>query len=102
MTTYKISVQTGGHENSDTRANVYVKLFGEYGNSDQLHLRQSETKRKKFQQDQVDLFTYQNEPWLGKVPISCYVPVCRAVEYFLLLATAGLFFRLNSSYAVKS
>ena len=44
-----------------------MKLFGEYGNSDQFQLRQSETKRKKFQPGQVDLFTFRSQPWLGKL-----------------------------------
>ena len=60
-------METGDFPNADTRANVYLKLFGEYGNSDQLQLRQSETKRKKFQPGQVDLFTFREQPWLGKL-----------------------------------
>ena len=67
VTTYKISVETGDLPECDTKANVSVKLFGEYGNSDQLQLRQSETKRKKFQVNQVDLFTFREQPWLGKL-----------------------------------
>ena len=67
MTTYKISVETGDFPDADTRANVSIKLFGEYGNSDQLQFQKSETKRKKFQANQVDLFTFRNQPWLGKL-----------------------------------
>ncbi|XP_065653209.1 utrophin-like isoform X2 [Hydra vulgaris] len=67
VTTYKISVETGNFPDADTRANVSIKLFGEYGNSDQLQLQKSETKRKKFQINQVDLFTFRNQPWLGKL-----------------------------------
>ncbi|XP_057306952.1 utrophin-like isoform X3 [Hydractinia symbiolongicarpus] len=67
VTTYKISVETGDLADAETRSNVHIKLFGEYGNSDQLQLRQSETKRKKFQPGQVDLFTFKNQPWLGKL-----------------------------------
>lgn len=66
-TVYKISIETGDVTDADTRATVSVKLFGEYGNSDQLQLRQSETKRKKFQRGQVDLFTFNDQPWLGKL-----------------------------------
>ena len=46
---------------------MYIKLFGEYGNSEQLALRQSETKRKKFLPGQVDVFTFRDQPWLGKL-----------------------------------
>lgn len=67
MTSYKISIQTGDLTDSDTRANVFVKLFGEYGNSESLQLQKSETKRKKFQSGQVDLFTFRDQPWLGKL-----------------------------------
>lgn len=67
VTTYKVSIMTGELPDADTRANVHVKLFGEYGNSDKLQLRQSETRRKKFQPGQVDLFTFQEQPWLGKL-----------------------------------
>ena len=67
VTSYKVSIETGDLPDAETRANVYIKLFGEYGNSDQLNLKQSETKRKKFQQGQVDLFTFKNQPWLGKL-----------------------------------
>ena len=66
-TTYKISVYTADVAEGDTRANVYIKLFGEYGNSEQLALRQSETKRKKFLPGQVDVFTFRDQPWLGKL-----------------------------------
>ena len=32
-----------------------------------MQLRQSETKRKKFQVNQVDLFTFREQPWLWKL-----------------------------------
>ena len=67
VTTYKISVYTADVPDADTRSNVYIKLFGEYGNSEQLALRQSETKRKKFLPGQVDVFTFRDQPWLGKL-----------------------------------
>ncbi|XP_065057528.1 dystrophin-like isoform X3 [Rhopilema esculentum] len=66
-TTYKLSVYTADVPEGDTRANVYIKLFGEYGNSEQFALRQSETKRKKFLPGQVDVFTFRDQPWLGKL-----------------------------------
>ena len=66
-TTYKISVYTADVPEADTRANVYIKLFGEYGNSEQFALRQSETKRKKFLPGQVDVFTFREQQWLGKL-----------------------------------
>lgn len=67
MTSYKISVYTADIADADTKSNVYIKLFGEYGNSEQLPLRQSETKRKKFLPGQVDVFTFRDQPWLGKL-----------------------------------
>ena len=67
VTTYKISVYTEDVPDADTRANVNIKLFGEFGNSEQLGLRQSETKRKKFLPGQVDVFTFRDQPWLGKL-----------------------------------
>lgn len=66
-TTYKISVYTADVPEADTKANVFIKLFGEHGNSEQLALRQSETKRKKFLPGQVDVFTFREQPWLGKL-----------------------------------
>lgn len=39
-----------------TDANVYVKLFGELGDSGDVHLRQSVTNKSPFQNNQTDVF----------------------------------------------
>ncbi len=51
---YKICVYTGDDKDAGTKANVYIKLFGAKGRTDQLHLRKSETNDVQFQPGQVD------------------------------------------------
>jgi hypothetical protein len=52
---YKICVYTGDDKDAGTKANVYIKLFGPKGRTDQLLLRKSETNEVQFQPGQVDM-----------------------------------------------
>jgi len=66
-TTYKITVKTSDMSGAGTDADVFVVLFGEYGDSDEVHLRDSETNRKRFKNGQTDVFTASNVLDLGRL-----------------------------------
>lgn len=53
FTGYKICVYTGDDRDAGTNANVYIKLFGTKGRTEQLHLRKSETNAVQFRPGQV-------------------------------------------------
>jgi len=50
-----------------TDADIFVVLFGEYGDSDEIHLKESETNRKPFKNGQTDVFTASNVLDLGRL-----------------------------------
>jgi len=50
-----------------TDANVYVVLFGEHGDSGELHLKDSETNKDPFETAQTDVFTVANLLDLGRL-----------------------------------
>jgi len=65
--TYRISVKTSDVTGAGTDASVFVILFGEYGDSGELQLKDSETNRKPFESSQTDVFTVQNVLDLGRL-----------------------------------
>ena len=66
-TTYKISVKTSDVSGAGTDANVFIVLFGEYGDSGELHLKDSETNRSPFETNQTDVFTVADVLDLGRL-----------------------------------
>jgi lipoxygenase homology domain-containing protein 1 len=56
-TSYKVSVQTSNVNGAGTDAGVYVTLFGENGDSGEIKLVNSETNKKPFENNQLDVFT---------------------------------------------
>ena len=50
-----------------TDASVFVVMFGEYGDSGEIHLKDSETNRKPFENSQTDVFTVPNILDLGRL-----------------------------------
>ena len=64
-TTYKISVKTSDIRGAGTDANVYVVVFGQNGDSGELHLKESETNKSPFENNQTDVFTFPHTLSLG-------------------------------------
>ncbi|XP_071500737.1 lipoxygenase homology domain-containing protein 1-like [Diadema antillarum] len=58
-TSYHVSVKTGDERAAGTDANVYVKLFGEDGDTGLIPLKQSENTKNKFERGRVDKFTLE-------------------------------------------
>ena len=58
-TKYKVRVVTGDVRGAGTDANCYIKIFGDQGESKELHLKDSETNpSNKFERKSVDVFSY--------------------------------------------
>ena len=53
---YTVTVRTSDVLGSGTDANVYIKLYGDLGDSGDVHLRQSVTNKSPFQNNQTDVF----------------------------------------------
>ncbi|KAL4225451.1 Lipoxygenase y domain-containing protein 1 [Mactra antiquata] len=66
-TNYKVNVKTSNVKGAGTDANVYVTLFGDNGDSGSLHLKKSETFKDPFENDQLDVFTFNNLLSLGEL-----------------------------------
>ncbi|XP_052229243.1 lipoxygenase homology domain-containing protein 1-like isoform X2 [Dreissena polymorpha] len=66
-TNYKISVKTSDVPGAGTDANVFVILFGDNGDSGEIHLKKSETYKDPFENNQVDVFTINNILSLGEL-----------------------------------
>ncbi|XP_078332217.1 lipoxygenase homology domain-containing protein 1-like isoform X5 [Crassostrea virginica] len=66
-TTYKISVKTSNVPGAGTDANVYVILFGSNGDTGELHLKKSETNKNPFENDQKDVFTFNEMLSIGEM-----------------------------------
>jgi hypothetical protein len=66
-TTYKVSVKTSDVTGAGTDARVFVVLFGENGDSGDLRLKDSETNKKPFENNQLDVFTIPNILTLGRL-----------------------------------
>ncbi|XP_071795423.1 lipoxygenase homology domain-containing protein 1-like [Asterias amurensis] len=58
-TSYHVSVKTGDERAAGTDANVYVKLFGEDGDTGMIPLKQSENTKNKFEKGRTDKFTLE-------------------------------------------
>jgi hypothetical protein len=66
-TNYKISVKTSNVKGAGTDANVFVTLFGDNGDSGPLHLKKSETNKSPFENDQNDVFVFNDILSLGEL-----------------------------------
>lgn len=66
-TTYHISVKTSDISGAGTDAGVFIILFGEFGNSGEIALSDSETNKNVFQHNQTDVFTVNNVLDLGRL-----------------------------------
>ena len=66
-TTYAVAVKTSDVTGAGTDANVFVVLFGEYGDSGEIQLKDSETNRKPFDNSQTDVFTVSNVLNIGRL-----------------------------------
>ena len=65
-TSYKVDVTTGDLNGSGTDANVFLIMFGEYGDSGEIALKISETYKDKFERSHTDVFMLKDIPSLGK------------------------------------
>ncbi|KAF7667477.1 hypothetical protein LDENG_00061370 [Lucifuga dentata] len=65
-TTYIINVQTGDVGGAGTDANIFVILFGEFGDTGTLPLKES-TNRNKFERKTKDVFKYPDMLSLGEL-----------------------------------
>ena len=66
-TDYEISVSTSSVRGAGTDANVAMILFGEYGSSPELRLKQSKTNTNKFENSQTDVFDFNRMLDLGNI-----------------------------------
>ena len=66
-TTYKVTVKTSDVRGAGTDANVYAVIFGEHGDSGELHLKKSESNKSPFQNNQTDTFTFPHMLGLGQL-----------------------------------
>ena len=60
-------MRTSDVTGAGTDANVFVVLFGEFGDSGELHLKDSETNKDPFETSQADVFTVPNILQLGRL-----------------------------------
>jgi hypothetical protein len=60
-------VKTSDVRGAGTDANVYVIIFGENGDSGELHLVKSETFKSPFENNQLDVFTCKALLSLGEL-----------------------------------
>ncbi|CAM2710921.1 unnamed protein product [Rotaria socialis] len=65
-TTYNVRIKTGDILQAGTDADVYLKIFGDKGDTDKIHLRNSDNTSNKFERARVDHFTYEFDD-LGKI-----------------------------------
>nr|KAI8760088.1 lipoxygenase homology domain-containing protein 1-like [Biomphalaria glabrata] len=65
--TYKVSVKTSDVSGAGTDANVYIILFGAFGDSGEIHLKKSETNKHLFERNQEDVFTIKDILSLGEL-----------------------------------
>ena len=55
-TKYEIDVKTGGVSGAGTDANVFIVIYGEYGDTGKIALKKSRTNKNAFEKDRVDSF----------------------------------------------
>ncbi|XP_077976546.1 lipoxygenase homology domain-containing protein 1-like isoform X1 [Styela clava] len=66
-TTFKITVKTSETPGSGTNANVFIQLFGDHGESGELHLNKSETHRNMFEAGNEDVFVFNDKLSIGEI-----------------------------------
>ncbi|MCP4058951.1 MAG: hypothetical protein GY738_16895, partial [Pseudoalteromonas sp.] len=66
-TNFTISVTTGSESGAGTDANVYAKLIGDYGESDEFHLHKSVKGGNKFETGATDVFKFEKQPYVGEL-----------------------------------
>ena len=59
LVNYKVEVHTGSKSGAGTNADVFINLFGEFGDTGERWLRKSETNKDKFERNKVDVFTIE-------------------------------------------
>ena len=67
VTTYKVHVKTSDMPGAATSANVFLIMFGENGDSDTLHLKESGTNKTPFKNNELDTFTFLDMLSLGQL-----------------------------------
>ncbi|CAF1287745.1 unnamed protein product [Rotaria sordida] len=65
-TTYNIRIKTGDIFQAGTDADVYLKIFGESGDTDKIQLRTANNTSNKFERGRTDHFTFEFDD-LGKI-----------------------------------
>lgn len=70
-----MDVITGDVSGAGTDANVFLIIFGEYGDSGEIPLKNSETHKDKFERGHTDVFSLQDMLSLGKNPYTYEVPI---------------------------
>ena len=65
-TSYKVDVTTGDLNGSGTDANVFLIILGEYGDSGEIALKNSETYKDKFERGHTDVFMLKDILSFGK------------------------------------
>nr|CAH8854289.1 unnamed protein product [Trichobilharzia regenti] len=66
-TSLDIFVKSGNMPDSSTDANIFIQLFGEYGDSGELALKQTVTNQKRFQNNATDHFKIPSILKLGNL-----------------------------------
>merc|ERR1712136_470800 len=66
-TTYKVTTKTSDKFGAGTGANVSCIVFGDSGDTGELHLRSSDTHKNKFERGNTDQFTFADKLALGNL-----------------------------------
>ena len=64
-----MDVITGDLSGAGTDANVFLIIFGEYGDSGEIALKNSETYKDKFERGHTDVFMLSDILSLGKISL---------------------------------
>ena len=67
-----MDVVTGDLSGSGTDANVFLIIFGEYGDSGEIALKNSETYKDKFEREHTDVFLLKDMLSLGEFIIPVF------------------------------
>ena len=65
-TSYHVRVKTGDIRGAGTDANVFIRIFGEVGDTGKLQLRQADNTKDKWERGRTDMFTLEAMD-IGKV-----------------------------------
>nr|CAB3263471.1 lipoxygenase homology domain-containing protein 1-like [Phallusia mammillata] len=66
-TSYKLFVKTSNLRGAGTNANVSCIVFGQYGDTGELKLKESDSKKSKFERDSTDVFTFNDKLQIGEL-----------------------------------